>query len=187
VHYEYKEGRLGEMDGVLVYEPTNKQKGNVARAIFYMLTAYHSIYTPWVLLAKQNEEILKKWHFQDLPDDYEKTRQEYIFDIQGNRNPFIDSVDFVCQIDFYKMIKSKKCVASLDEVSIDNLLTVQIDYEKNNFVVLSDEEVLIELVALNGTRISNISLNTSVPFFCKGIYFLKVKTKEKELLKKIVF
>jgi hypothetical protein len=85
------------------------------------------------------------------------------------------------------MIKSKKCVASLDEVNIDNLLTVQIDYEKNNFVVLSDEEAQIELVALNGTRISNIPLYTSVPFFCKGIYFLKVKTKDKELLKKIVF
>jgi hypothetical protein len=187
VLYEYKEGRLGEMDGVLVYEPSSKQKGNVARAIFYMLTAYNSLQTPWLLPDKQKEEILKKWHFQDLPDDYEKTRQEYIFDIQGNRNPFIDSVDFVCKIDFYKMIKSKKCVASFDEVSIDNLLSVQIDYEKNNFVILSDEDLKIELSSINGSKIANILLNTRISFLNGGIYFLKVRYKNQYFIKKIIF
>ena len=152
-----------------------------------MLTAYNSIENQWVLPLKQSEEILKKWHFQDLPDDYEKTRQEYIYDIQGNRNPFIDSVDFVCKIDFYKMIKSKKCIASISEIEVNDLFSVQIDYEKNNFVVLSDEDIQIELITLNGTMILNIPLNTSLPFLCNGIYFLRVKTKDKELLKKIVF
>jgi hypothetical protein len=175
------------MDGVLVYEPSSKQKGNVARAIFYMLTAYNSLQTPWLLPDKQKEEILKKWHFQDLPDDYEKTRQEYIFDIQGNRNPFIDSVDFVCKIDFYKMIKSKKCVASFDEVSIDNLLSVQIDYEKNNFVILSDEDLKIELSSINGSKIANILLNTRISFLNGGIYFLKVRYKNQYFIKKIIF
>ena len=187
VHYEYKEGRLGEMDGVLVYEPSNKQKGNVARAIFYMLTAYNSLQNQWLLPTKQSEEILKKWHFQDLPDNYEKTRQEYIYDIQGNRNPFIDSVDFVCKIDFYKMNKSKKCIASISEIEVNDLFSVQIDYEKNNFFVLSDQDMQIEVISLNGITLEKIPLNTRLPFFSSGIYFLRGNIKNQYSMKKIVF
>ena len=187
VQYEYREGRLGEMDGVLVYEPSNKQKGNVARAIFYMLTSYNSLQNQWLLPTKQNEEILKKWHFQDLPDEYEKTRQEYIYDIQGNRNPYIDSVDFVCKIDFYKMIKSKKCIASLNEIEVNDLFYVQIDYEKNNFIVLSDQDLQLQLISLNGTTIEVIPLNTRLPIFNSGIYFLRSNIKNQYYFKKIVF
>lgn len=187
VLYEFKEGRLGEMNDVIVYEPSNSQKGNVARSIFYMLTAYNSIENQWVLPLKQSEEILKKWHFQDLPDDYEKTRQEYIFDIQGNRNPFIDSVDFVCKIDFYKMIKSNKCTASLNEIEVNDLFSIRIDYEKNNFFILSDQDIQLELVSLNGTTIQIIPLNTRLPLFNSGIYFLRGNIKNQYCLKKIVF
>ena len=38
--------------------------------------------------------------FLQLPDNYEIARHEYVFDLQGNRNPFIDSVDYACFIDF---------------------------------------------------------------------------------------
>jgi len=187
VVYQFKEGRLGEMNGTMVYEPADAQKGNVARSIFYMLTAYNSIENQWILPIKQSEEILKKWHFQDLPDDYEKTRQEFIFDYQGNRNPYIDSVDFVCKIDFYKMIKSKRCIASLNEIEVNDLFSVQFDYEKNNFIVLSEEDIQLDLISLNGTRLGNISLNTMFPFLNSGIYFLRGSINNQYCLKKIVF
>jgi len=39
--FSYKEGRLGYNKGKIVYEPRNCHKGNVARAIFYMMIAYN--------------------------------------------------------------------------------------------------------------------------------------------------
>ena len=47
--------------------------------------------------------ILKDWHFQDPPDNWEIARNDYVESLQNNRNPFIDSIDYVCYIDFSNM------------------------------------------------------------------------------------
>lgn len=102
VVFNYLEGTAGYgASGQLVYEPRDSHKGNAARSIMYMAIAYHNIDgNNWQLPSGQNQDILKQWHFADAPDAYEIARQEYIFSQQNNRNPFIDSVDFVCYIDF---------------------------------------------------------------------------------------
>jgi endonuclease I len=100
------QGKIGlDADGNQVYEPRDAQKGDLARALFYMCIAYNGIGgNNWslgsVVAANQNQEVLKKWHFQDLPDADEIARHEYIFTLQKNRNPFIDSVNFACHINF---------------------------------------------------------------------------------------
>lgn len=98
-------GILGkDANGNTVYEPRDEQKGDVARAIFYMCSAYNGINgNNWSIPSSQDQEVLKQWHFQDLPDNFEIARHEYIFSQQHNRNPFIDSVNFVCRIDFRNM------------------------------------------------------------------------------------
>jgi hypothetical protein len=100
------EGKIGtDANGKTVYEPRDSHKGDAARALFYMCVAYNGIGgKDWSLgtisAAQQDEAILKKWHFQDLPDAYEIARHEYIVSLQKNRNPFIDSVNLVCRINF---------------------------------------------------------------------------------------
>lgn len=100
------QGKIGlDANGNEVYEPRDAQKGDLARALFYMCIAYNGIGgNNWslgsVVAANQNQEVLKKWHFQDLPDAYEIARHEYIFALQKNRNPFIDSVNFACRVNF---------------------------------------------------------------------------------------
>jgi hypothetical protein len=104
--YQYMDGKLGQdINGNTVYEPANHIKGNVARAIFYMLTCYNGTGGAWNLPTFQNQQILKTWHQQDPPDNYEIARNEYIYALQGNRNPFIDSAVFACFIDFSTMSK----------------------------------------------------------------------------------
>ncbi|MEX2483214.1 MAG: endonuclease [Brumimicrobium sp.] len=127
VVYEYLDGRVGKIaDGSYVYEPREDQKGNLARSIFYMATAYNGVNGTgdnWSIPSNQNQAVLKDWHFSDLPDSYEIARQELIFDAQDNRNPFVDSVDYVCYIDFSQMeYDVDACALSLDEnVVEDNL------------------------------------------------------------------
>lgn len=38
----------------------------------------------------QSKELLLKWNAQDPVDEYEIHRNEAVYKIQGNRNPFID-------------------------------------------------------------------------------------------------
>ena len=46
---------------------------------------------------------MKKWHYQDPPDAYEISRNDFLDSLQGNRNPFIDSARYACYIDFSNM------------------------------------------------------------------------------------
>lgn len=68
-----------------VIEPRGISKGNIARSIFYMHTRY-SAPVPGNML-----EILKQWNRQDPPSDQEKTRNNRIQQLQGQRNPYIDN------------------------------------------------------------------------------------------------
>ncbi len=99
-----------------VFEPRATHKGDFARAIMYMATAYNgqlkgSAVMNWKLRNPisatisygQDQNILKKWHFQDPPDAWEISRNDFLDSLQGNRNPFIDSMRYACYIDFSKM------------------------------------------------------------------------------------
>lgn len=103
--------------GQTVFEPRASHKGDFARAVMYMATAYNGqnnafgVPQSWKLKNPisgtiaygQDQNILKKWHFQDLPDSYEISRNDFLDSLQGNRNPFIDSVRYACYIDFSDM------------------------------------------------------------------------------------
>ncbi|MFI5204939.1 MAG: endonuclease [Flavobacteriales bacterium] len=103
----FMQGKLGlDINSNTVYEPRDQHKGDAARAMFYMLTCYHTVSgNNWYLPANQSQDVLKKWHWEDQPDAWEIARNDFIDSLQGNRNPFVDSVDWVCYIDFYTMVK----------------------------------------------------------------------------------
>ena len=106
-----------------VFEPQDEDKGNIARAIFYMCARYNnyagtsgaiSSYEPFLALANEvtseNTESstdttpvtmgilqdLLEWHKQDPVDEFEIHRNNLIYkNYQGNRNPFIDFPEWV--------------------------------------------------------------------------------------------
>ncbi len=78
--------------GRTVFEPHDAVKGNVARALFYFSVRYkHPI-------DREQEDTLREWHTQDPIDVDEETRNDRVFLIQNNRNPFIDNPAWVEQI-----------------------------------------------------------------------------------------
>jgi len=90
------------------YFPGNQDKGDVARILFYMVIAYSELeLVDYVLandpatnytLAGAKMSLISRllvWHVQDPVDDFERTRNQAIFNAQGNRNPFIDHPQFV--------------------------------------------------------------------------------------------
>jgi endonuclease I len=80
-----------------VFEPIDAYKGDFARSFFYMLTRYlpqlpfwnspmmeDGDFSPWA------ESVLLAWHEMDPVSDKELDRNNAVFALQGNRNPFID-------------------------------------------------------------------------------------------------
>ena len=115
-----------DANGKTVFEPRDENKGDAARAMFYETICYTGVSgNLWALPSNistsipygQDQAILKQWHFNDLPDGYEIARNDYIDSLQDNRNPFIDSIDFVCFINFSNMTyDALACQASIDEM-----------------------------------------------------------------------
>ena len=82
------------------YEPCDEYKGDFARVFMYMFTCYQDLtweYT-WMNYEKNTYPTLKpwavklllKWHKQDPVSEKEVNRNNAVYAIQGNRNPYID-------------------------------------------------------------------------------------------------
>ncbi|MEX2595816.1 MAG: endonuclease [Salibacteraceae bacterium] len=112
VSSSYGDGKRGtDSFGNTVYEPRASQKGDAARAIFYMQTTYHNPQAgnSWALNDLQSNgpnqrlDVLLQWHISDLPCGYEQARNDYLDSLQQNRNPFVDSAYRACYINFKTM------------------------------------------------------------------------------------
>lgn len=93
--------KLGkDAKGVMVFEPRNRVKGDIARALFYFYTRYAQ--TPPADFSTVNfkveEPLLHTWHQVDPPDVAERAHNDEIFRLQKNRNPYIDHPEYVEQI-----------------------------------------------------------------------------------------
>ena len=75
------------------FEPPQRHKGNVARALFYFSVRYR------LAISATQEAHLRAWHRKDPVDESEKNRNDLVQEIQGNRNPFIDFPHLVDSID----------------------------------------------------------------------------------------
>ncbi|MEJ6481445.1 endonuclease [Nostoc punctiforme UO1] len=72
------------------FEPREKVKGDIARAIFYFYTIYRNQAEKVDRNYFQNQrQTLCKWNQQDVPDITEIKRSHAIAKFQGNDNPFV--------------------------------------------------------------------------------------------------
>ena len=190
----YLEGATGYQGAQLVYEPRDSHKGNAARAIFYMAAAYNFPLAGNVNADDQDEQLLRDWHFADLPDNYEIARNEYIFNLQGNRNPFIDSVDYVCFIDFDDNTHVPTgCVVGIDEQVQSSLVVFPVPSEDVVYVQVNGTEITsYEVVDMMGRTIaSEEGLTLSVvelngKELGSGTYIVKVETSYGNAQKKVI-
>lgn len=78
------------------FEPIDEVKGDVARIYLYMMVRYSETDTKYPITnAIQSFELLLEWNRLDPVDEFEKIRNERSYQVQGNRNPFIDYPEFV--------------------------------------------------------------------------------------------
>lgn len=87
-----------------VFEPDDRYKGDLARTYFYMLTCYQDLTweanalkmfdnNQYPAMQEWTQKMLMRWHRNDRVSQKEIDRNEAIYAIQRNRNPFIDFPD----------------------------------------------------------------------------------------------
>ena len=95
---------------ITVWEPADQWKGDFARTYFYMATCYSHMTSLWttseglltvdpgspLLMRPWVYNLMLEWAEADPLDDIELERCDAIYDIQGNRNPFVDYPE-LCQ------------------------------------------------------------------------------------------
>jgi endonuclease I len=195
-----------------VFEPINEYKGDIARAVLYMIVRYESQLPQWRSNSNANDildgtiypgldpwhlKLLYKWHVQDPVSDKERKRNDSIYVILGNRNPFIDRPEWVFQIwSCTGMIVN----TAVSETSFGQNNTVSIFPNPiiGNNLHLSFKEPLtgstnIEIMDLQGKIIKKVILPGNYKDFQintsqlnNGNYFIKIINNNKCMISKIL-
>lgn len=94
----------------VTFEPRNEYKGDLARGQLYMVTRYESQVAGWQGNGNANDilngtaypaldswyiKMLFEWHNADPVSAKEIARNNAVFALQGNRNPYIDHPEYV--------------------------------------------------------------------------------------------
>lgn len=98
-------GKARNMGGAAyAFEPADEYKGDFARTYFYMVTCYQDFTWKYTYMCRNGAypslqqwaiDMLLKWHRQDPVSEKEINRNDQVYLIQANRNPFIDYPDLV--------------------------------------------------------------------------------------------
>ena len=144
----------------------------------------------------QDQDVLKAWHFQDPPSNWEIARNDYIDSIQGNRNPFIDSIQYACFIDFTTMGKiATGCTAGtgLEEV-LDNSLAIypvpsrDVVFIKIEGTIISSYEVMDmqSRIVKTENEINSSFVTMNASGLKAGTYLVKVSTPKGNVIRKMI-
>lgn len=120
-----------------VFEPIDEYKGDLARNYFYMVTRYANIVAGWESNDTYGDAVLDgtqypafeswaitmllQWHLEDPVSQKEINRNNAVYAIQHNRNPFIDHPEYAGRIWPQFMPVSSEPTAYPTEFSAHNI------------------------------------------------------------------
>ncbi|MCF6185326.1 MAG: endonuclease, partial [Bacteroidales bacterium] len=95
-----------------VFEPLDDFKGDFARMLFYMATRYKDEIPTWYSTGTDIQKVFQStgefqpayyqmlyaWHIADPVSQKELARNDDVYDIQGNANPYINHPEWVCVV-----------------------------------------------------------------------------------------
>lgn len=189
-----------------VFEPLDAFKGDIARCFFYFATRYEDSMDDFysganaaTCEAKNMFDgstskvfsdnfilLLIKWHREDPVSAKEIAQNNAIYTFQGNRNPYIDHPEYVCNI------WTAQC-ATVDLLGTDSFevtanISIYPNPTKDNRINISSEIELseIELININGQMVQKISKPSSVQNVYtlenlpQGFYFVKLTSTDNQ-------
>ncbi|MCF7809165.1 MAG: endonuclease [Candidatus Marinimicrobia bacterium] len=194
-----------------VFEPIDAYKGDFARGYLYMTTRYLNEDTGWegspmtngAQLQSWALNLILDWHGADTVSQKEIDRNNAIYGIQGNRNPFIDHPEFA------DIIWRGGAPVSIEEMTAISISTFQLlpafPNPFNGSTIISvhiprTTPTSIDIFDLQGKWVSNITDQTlttgEYQFFwsgqdhqeqdlASGIYLIRVSSADRQEFQRI--
>jgi endonuclease I len=171
-----------------IFEPIDAYKGDFARAYFYMSTRYESEDASWQNWEMANGaeltpaaiNLLLLWHNNDPVSQKEIDRNEAVFLLQGNRNPFIDYPQFADCI-----WGTSDCIAlAINENEWETSFSLYPNPTNNNLSVstaINNNIYSYSIIDLVGKQIINnhsFTINIPTDKLAKGNYILQLNTNK---------
>jgi hypothetical protein len=164
--WEQGGSKLGTDDlGRPRFEPRDIKKGDIARGLFYFATRYGNIDD----YLTDQEELLRSWAENDPIDQWELDRGNGIFEMQANRNPFIDNPSYLDQIPSISLDKDVERASSIafsgDEITIDMQSVKDLPETINIYIPLLNsglEDVTVFSASTNNEAISVSDFPTDI-------------------------
>jgi len=181
----------------LVFEPADEYKGDFARTYMYMVTRYEDYASVWrstgtSSMLYQNTyptfkpyavNLLMKWHRNDPVSDKEINRNNEVFKVQRNRNPFIDHPVLAEYIWGYN--KNENWDSSKSTSGGPEFFSVHYQYQAKKMLVrlTPAQPVTYRIAAINGQVMETGQLSSSitstipVAHLPGGTYIVMVETE----------
>ena len=118
----------------LAFEPADQYKGDLARVFLYMAVRYKDELPNWASQSCTGDAVLSAdglepcllnllllWHQDDPVDGIETSRNNAIFETQGNRNPFVDMPSWAT--DIWGISDGTQLTSSACDPSVNQCLT----------------------------------------------------------------
>ena len=167
----------------VVFEPIDAYKGDLARMHFYMATRYYGEDGNWpgspavdgAQMKQWTLTMLFDWHESDPVSAKEINRNNAIYSIQNNRNPFIDHPEYASLIWFYPSIDNEKSPKSSFSI-YPNPAVDFLNIECNNpgvsatFTITDQAGRLLLSENLDGQEVKTIDISS----LSGGFYLLSI-------------
>ncbi|GAB4289685.1 MAG: hypothetical protein Kow0068_15230 [Marinilabiliales bacterium] len=174
-----------------VFEPIDEYKGDLARTYFYVAVRYLNEDSSWpgsdmttgAELKPWAFAMIYQWHINDPVSQKEINRNDSIYKIQNNRNPFIDHPEWVDSVWFPSYI---------NKISNDFNTIIFPNPASNKISVFAEKKMLrIQLLNQYGEIIENLKVDeqefskdiSELPI---GVYFMKIFFSDSTQIKSVV-
>jgi len=156
-----------------IFEPIDEFKGDLARSYFYMLTRYKNVCSSWSSDMLEGDHftewarrMLVEWAEEDEVSQKEIDRNNEIYDIQNNRNPYIDHPEWV-----------KTVWGSGTDVHTIKKENIKVWYNNSTIYITNiEKENYFNIVTITGQTITTKKLNNSSDSYKidlqTGVYFI---------------
>ncbi|MEI7500625.1 MAG: endonuclease [Bacteroidota bacterium] len=172
-----------------IFEPLDEYKGDFARTYFYMSTRYFTEDGSWNITEMTNKSQLKPWALQmmlhwsnaDPVSIKETDRNNAVYLIQHNRNPFIDHPEYAALIWGDPVTTADLNLRFYQLLPYPNPATERVNLDlPESFNAVNLQLTIISVGGIkinpNYTQIGN-TLLLDVRSLSKGIYFLILNGK----------
>ena len=187
---------------LIVFEPADEYKGDIARTYFYMATCYQDVVSGWKnnnpngaafldgssdrVYQQWSLDLLYSWHVADPVSAKEIARNNAVYAVQNNRNPFIDHPEYVFSI-------WGQALSNPEYILLNNIAVYPNPSNDHKINIQSDVQIDgIDLINLNGQLLQQIKKPVlqdrtyTVENLPSGFYLMKITSDKQTVTKKVI-